>query len=74
MRVADERVTIFGILDGWQEGCWNMAKTGKPFAVQGINPRIHDVFCNAICDAYRYRIEIAGRRINFNPQPRIHPA
>jgi hypothetical protein len=73
MRVADERVTIIGVLDGWQQGCWNMAKTGKPFAVEGIDPQTHQAFCTAICDAYRYRTVAAGHRVMFNPQSGNRP-
>lgn len=67
MQTVEERITILAILDGWQQGCWNVAKTGKAFAVEGINPRIHGTFFGAICDAYRYRTEVIGHRVKFNP-------
>jgi hypothetical protein len=69
MNAAYDRITILAAVGGWQEGCWNVAKTGKPFAVEGINPRSYGPFFSAICEAYRYRLEIIGHNVKFNPPP-----
>jgi hypothetical protein len=67
MRKPDDRITILAILDGWQQGCWNVAKTGKPFAIEGVDPTHYEEFFSAICNAYRYRWEVSAHRVNFDP-------
>ncbi len=71
MKATDERITILAILDGWQEGCWNLAKTHKPFAVDGLKLHLHQPFCEALCHAYDYRVNIIGHRMIFDP---VRPA
>src|SRR5579863_9956551 len=52
---------------GWQQHCWEWAKSGQPFLLHGLGaPNL--VFCNELCAAYKYYFSCNDSIATFLPE------